>query len=231
MSSATASPVIVCSCVEEIRTLRRLVQEEKWDLLKPIACGVHDTRYPELHIYGLMKATALTPEWMTAIDRFCHNFTSKDWVSMINPVTTLPVLRHLVEKGCIHPEQEDHRHTLLLHHFIGPSHLREHLLYLLSPEVGGNINIPDGEGTTALLVYLYYQIGDAEVDEGENEDVLEMEEDVSFVLEGLELLLTLGADPLLTDKGGRSAITYVEETRGLSSRKKASLLALLRRYT
>ena len=209
------------------------VVNRSWDLFQPPSCPVHGT-WRSYSAGYLIAQSDLSPELVAAIDRVCHNFSTEMWNrSFANTKIQLPMLRHLVERGYLQPNG-DYEETLL-HHFMKSHHFqREQVAYLLSPEVGANINLPNEGGTPPLLEYLYYHIGDetdVEIELYGGEGAEEMAaEDWPLILEGVEFLLEHGADPLLADKIGWSALDHAEAVWGLSEENRESLLALMHRY-
>lgn len=231
-ATAATTPLLTCSDWSDAMT--RLIKEEKWNELVPTPCLVeecencHTVLWAKIPLEVLTAEEFFSPEQAGAVMRMYGHYTTTEWMKLLlyyRP--SIPLLRFLFGTGRLSPDQSD-PFTLLSHNVVWWS--KKHIDYLLSPEVGMNINLPTTRGNIAILQYLR-----TTYDDNEDEDDIATrpgpeDEYWTYKLECLQFLLDHGADPLLGNRDGTTALTYVEGLTTYTEQQKRTILSLLYQY-
>lgn len=170
----------------------------------------------------------LTPAFEALIHQmYGEEFTPSRWFSFFwHHPPSVPALRYLIQAGRISPNHPE-AYTLLERSMIYYSH--PHIDFLLV-EAGLNVNLPSESRNTVLLTYLTYLRAVWDEEEAVEDRPEEGAECWRMGVERLENLLQRGADPLLENRDGVSALSYVEGLTTFTESQKETLLAVLRRY-
>lgn len=209
----------------------RLIKEKKWNELVPNAC--QDTRcercdsilWMDTPISMMYAAEFFSPEQEEGIVRMYGHYTTTQWMGLFRYyLSSIPLLRFLFRTGRLSPDQSD-PFTLLSHNVVWWN--QENIDFLLSPEVGMNINLPTSLGNTALLQYLRsaYDEDQHPLSRPDPSDNMWTEQ-----LQHLQFLLEHGADPLLGNRDGVTPLSYAERLTTFTAGQKEAVLSLLQRY-
>ena len=217
--------------VWHITTCRRM-RKEKWSELAPNPCRVQDCVYCTLrhfvdHPIELISLyEEITTEMEEAIHHMYGHYTSVQWMTVFVYTTpSVPLLRLLFRKGYLSPDNSDPT-TFLSRSVVWWR--QEHIDFLLGPEIGMNINLQTPLGNSPLLQHVC-----TAYDDEENEfpyDPVVKRERLLRDLQRTAFLLERGGDPLLENKNGLSALSYVEGLTTFAADEKEMILDLLRLY-
>lgn len=175
------------------------------------------------------KIEDICDEIYNKIERIYGKLTMEEWfLTLIRNLPNMDKLPFYIEKGLIDPNYVIERLTLLNLYSIGPSRSYEKsiLSYIIN-ESGFNINIQNEDGDNILLYILKYDV----YYEKPGFDPLEREDRIfKRCNDRLLYFLQNGADPLLENKEGLSAIEYAHNLHTFSQEIKDELIKLLEPY-
>jgi hypothetical protein len=224
-------------CYRKRREMCDLIKEEKWDLIQDCDCvkdcelcnpinRIMMPKFCSLN-YILMFCKDMKEEVQKTIERINGEITKEKWFYSIicNIPPSIKNLSYFIENKLIDPNNGSEELTLLsLYSMNNTSSWESTIEYLLSQEV--NINLQNEYGENIILTILrwdYYDKEDFYEDERQDKYILKFNERLIFLLEK-------GADPLLTDKKGISALEYAYNLKTFSQDVKANLIRILEMY-
>ena len=169
-------------------------------------------------IYELLFRMDWTEATVQAVRRLHHRpMTDEDWMWIVvyhrkMSDTFFPQLLRIIHPYTSIP-------TSLLHLYADNL---SRIDYLLGPEIRMNIDLPQSDGSTALLSVLmtfFWSNG-----------MLHTHHTFQTIYAHVQFFLERGADPILANKCGISPLSYIESLTQCPAEEKEALLALLRRY-
>lgn len=186
----------------------------------------------------------ITEEVQQTIERIYNPYRndSNDWVKILIKIhPSFNKLKYFLEKNLISPndfkttcdekcdqdEDINRNEYTIMHHYLWRSVQiyfvwKDRFDFLLSDEIGGNINIQDDNGNTLLHCILKCRY---EKDTHERYPKI-----YDSYLQKINYLLEHGADPLLENKKGVNAIDYVKKRPSNPNSFKDDILCLLESY-
>ncbi len=207
-----------------------LVKQEKWDLitLNPykdnyncIICS--NPVMSECPRYNLMNVIPFTEEIQATIERLYGPVNSDDWLLYIfESVPTISTLQYFLEKNMIDPNNGSYTWTLLKLYSIYTTNYMPIIDYILSKNGDINIQSCDGENVLLSTIICNYDLDDL-IPEEQDELIRKSENQIEY-------LLSKGADPLLSDKNGLTALQFAYDLIGFTEQQKSRLIQLLESY-
>jgi hypothetical protein len=224
------------NCLRLRRETTELIRNKKWDLVQGNQCNRDDctvctnpfmSSYPLKQI--LMYSERMTLEIQQTIERIYGKQTEYGWFKMIlENCPSITILSYFIENKLINPNYSIQQYTLLgyysMYYYTSWTNMFE---YLLSPEIGYDINIQSEDGDNCLLSIIseYYYDNDNRNNIEERE-----EENLLICNEKLRYLLERGADPLLQNKEGICALDYARNLETFTQEIQIRLVQLLEIY-
>ncbi len=231
-------------CKQFRKEMQSILKSNNWDLVddklcRLDSCSLCNGRFREYILMGIMLyCKEITPKIEETINRIygcktiltCKDkkLTSEGWFEVI--YCTIPdfnQLSYFSKNKLFDPNYGSHQYTLLSlyasHRSITNKFDKKYLEYILSPEVGFNINIQNADGKNILISILDDMNTDQDIDEYQ---------EVYDYIEMIIYLLDKGADPLLEDKDGMCALDYIKGVDYLVNigSKKNQLIDIIESY-
>jgi hypothetical protein len=227
-------------CYKKRGDIITLINEEKWHLIDEYVCSINNCRVcnnpvikSDMFPIGfLFNKNNFNSEIQNTIERIYIKMNYKDqpdktklkkeewFLLIIKIVPKINVLSYFIENNLINPNHGSEQVTLLELYCIYKDQHTQYLDYILSQEVGFNINLQNSYGENVILSTLrlyFYQY-----------------EQTDYVFERynrlINYLLERGADPLLEDKEGISPIQYVIDLKTFDETQKIHLIKILKKY-
>jgi hypothetical protein len=209
-------------------TMGNYIMEGKWEQLVPrppcgsarcipcIMIGFTARLTLRSLIVLLEKSHLFTEQTHQTLQQIYSQICPSEWVeALIKASSPLPALRYLVSHHFL-PLDVSHPRTLI---GVGISHLSQEIIeFLLSPQVGVSIHLPDSRGYTPLHTLLEL-ISDNRLN-------TTIHENPAYSL--LPFILERGANPLLPDASGENAFIYATRIHPHDIRK--AVIDLLQSY-
>lgn len=213
-----------------------LIKNEKWDLIESNPCSPNICTVCQNNIYGDSPIRPLLTfvEYdklhyvQEVIERIYGKLTQDIWFKII--ISNVPCFSHVkyfIENKLIDVNNGSYGNTLLsiYANWSYSQDWKDKWDYLLSEEVGYNVNIQSCHGENCLLSFIRICYDEDYFDQ-EEAVLLEYNKKIMYLLEK-------GADPLLTDKQGTCALKYVidlESFEGFTEEQKEKMIQLLESY-
>lgn len=227
---------IINNCLKWRQNTIHLIIDEKWDQIESNPCPYNncficeEKQLPECPLQPLfVYPHVFTIKIQSIIERIYGPQTSNSWFKMIlKYYPKLTILQYFIENRLIDIHNGSYNYTLFSKYAISYRYgtIYKWGNYLLSEEVGYNINIQDCAGENVLLTYLrfsYYDEDDFFPQEREEKHLLNYNENIIYLLEK-------GADPLLEDFEGISSLEYARNLSTFPQDQKDRLIQLLEQY-
>ena len=250
------------ACYEWQTRMIRHIRENEWEKLEPTSCQTPDNcRICSYTIschpleYFLNGGTFFpTPEHQPfeftieaeeAVERLMGKpMTSDDWFTLfLRCRPSISLLKYLYANHKLEPNKSDPYSLLMLFTVFGDN---EGVEYLLSPEIGTNINLQNSSTWNTpllgLLRSLYESIDGDELEPEEEIELIANREERELLENGqlddyhdrrlgrIRYFLERGADPLLENRDGLSPLKYVQTSLRCSSSHRVKLIHLLEQY-
>ncbi len=235
------------------RTIRHqicdLIKNEEWDSIEYYRCLQENCvicnnrvvgEFPLLAIMNSCKEMNQTIEY--TINRIYkdkgilsyqdNKLNSDGWFEVIcATVPSFDKLSYFVNNKMIDPNCGSYKYTLLdlyaQYKVITTSTKfdSKYFDYILSPQVGCNINIQNACGESILLSIIREM--------SEDEDIYDTIEYINIYIDTINYLLEKGADPLLENKEGMCALEYSRNSDNLNmiGERKSEIISLLEYYS
>lgn len=177
----------------------------------------------------LSFSNEITEEMYNKIERIYGKLTMEEWfLTVIRNVPNTNKLPFYIEKGLIDPNYVIERMTLINLYSVGPScSYEKSILYYIINYSGFNINIQNEDGDNILLYILkydsYYDKPDFYPTDREDKYLKRCNDRLLYFLQN-------GADPLLENKEGISAVDYARNLKTFPQETKDDLIKLLEPY-
>lgn len=216
-----------------------LVNEKKWDLVQKHLC-VEDCTVCNNPVTGkiedhVMSCIFLLPEFnldcQNTIERIYGEngeMTQQKWfIGIMQHHLSSNNLLYLLKNKLINPDYSDCVTLLSLYAIYKCAiYWKDTFDIILSDDIGFNINLQDIYGDNIILSILrkdYYDEEDFYPEEREDEYIEIYNNKITYLLEK-------GADPLLENKEGLSAIEYAHNLKTFPQNQKDNLIRILERY-
>jgi hypothetical protein len=227
--SASSSP---STCALWRRTIIQSINEQKWDQIEKNPCTSQECTLCQSRVTGpyplkpLLTIPIFTRSVQNVIERIYGPLTPDDWYRiLLENISTLSTLRYFIENRLIDIQCGRYNYTIFV---LFSQYYRQETFALWDEllSLGYDINLQDSVGDNALLAFLRFEYYDGE--EYDEEDRLE--ESLLDANQKIAYLLQRGADPLLENKDGVSAWSYVRTLSTFPQQVKDRLVQLLAHY-
>jgi hypothetical protein len=217
-----------------------LVNGKKWDLIQKQIC-VEDCTICNNPVMGKIETHVMSCvfrlpkefnlDCQKTIERIYGEngeMTQQKWFRgiMQDPPSSNTLL-YLLKNNLISPDYSDHVTLLSLYAIYRCTiYWKDTFDLILSDDIGFNINLQDIYGDNIILSILrkdYYDEEDFYPDEREDKYIQIYNDKITYLLEK-------GADPLLENKEGLSAIEYARNLKSFPQTQKDDLIRILERY-
>ena len=229
--------VIRRECYRKRIETAELINKQKWDLIQKHTC-VEDCTVCNNPIIGNIednpiKCILLYKEFnldcQKTIERIYGEMTQEKWfLSIMKQTPSSDSLSYFIKNKLIDVDYGSEKVTLFSLYAIYTCgfYWEKTFNIILSDDIGFNINLQDKYGQNILLSLLrkdYYDKEDFYPEERQDKYIQNYNQKIIYLLEK-------GADPLLEDKEGISAIEYACNLKTFPQYQKDDLIRILERY-